>query len=186
MAEPRELRAALICAMIFLFIACLPAYAGAHGITASTEIGIGGGLDIEDLNTHPSFIMARTFRRSDIDPDLLWGVEWNLLLIDTDKTTCMGSVLPFFRKLWPEERGRAIPFFELGMGAGLTNHNEVNGRKLGGKFMFTIESALGLEVSSESFGDMALSARYLHFSNGGLYPFNQSYNAVFLTVSRIF
>jgi len=186
MAEQGLPRSSCIIFSILMVLSCLTSAGSADEIIRNTEVGLGAGLDIESLNTHPSFVMARTLRESDEGPDLFLGLEGNFLMIDSEKTTYIASVVPFIKLRGRHLHDSRTLFGELGLGAGLSNHDEVNGRQLGGKFMFTIIGVFGLEVPTTSLGPLMLSTRFIHYSNGGLYPFNQSYNAQFIVISRMF
>jgi len=170
---------AIMSCLIFLYA---PLYATAHSVEEGLELGFGAGLDIEDLGTHPSFIMIRSSSEPEETPNWIRGLEGHFMVIDSEETTYLGSIVPFIRYIWAERRDWK-PFGEIGLGAGLSNHDEINGRQMGGKFMFTITASLGAELMSDSLGLVTISTRFIHYSNGGLYPFNQSYNAQFMVVS---
>jgi len=160
----------------------VPRSALAHSIEGGLELGLGAGYDTESLGTHPSFVMLRSSNESVMNPSLLWGLEGVFMVIDSHETTYVASAVPFIRYLGAE-RTSWKPFGEFGLGIGMSNHDEVNGRQLGGKFMFSTTITLGAEVRTEDFGMLIVSTRFMHYSNGGLYPFNQSYNAQFIVLS---
>jgi len=168
--------------LLALLLFCMPQVGNTHSIEDGIELGVGAGLDIEDLATHPSFVMIRSSSEPERTPHWIRGLEGHFMVIDSEKTTYIGSIVPFIRYLWAERQGWK-PFGEIGLGAGLSNHDEINGRQMGGKFMFCITAALGTELKTNSLGLVTVSTRFIHYSNGGLYPFNQSYNAQFIVLS---
>lgn len=184
MADFRANRGFLIGVMIALLLFCLPQASTAHSIEEGLELGFGAGFDIEDLNTHPSFVMIRSSSEPEKTPNWIRGIEGHFMVIDSEDTTYIASILPFIRYLWVERTGWK-PFGEIGLGAGLSNHSEINGRQMGGKFMFSITAALGAEIRTDSLGLVTVSTKFIHYSNGGLYPFNQSYNAQFIVFSML-
>jgi len=170
--------------IIPILLLCLPQNGIAHSIEEGLELGFGAGFDMEDLNTHPSFVMIRSSSEKEKTPYWIRGLEGHFMVIDSDKTTYIASIVPFIRYLWAERTGWN-PFGEIGLGASISNHDEINGRQMGGKFMFSITAALGAEIRTDSLGLVTISTKFIHYSNGGLYPFNQSYNAQFIVFSYL-
>ena len=184
MEDFRANRAFVMGVIIALLLFSLPNNGIAHSIEEGLELGFGAGLDIENLNTHPSFVMIRSSSEPEETPDWIRGLEGHFMVIDSEKTTYIASIVPFIRYLGKERQGWK-PFGEIGLGASISNHDEINGRQLGGKLMFTITAALGAEIRTDSLGLVTVSTKFIHYSNGGLYPFNQSYNAQFIVFSYL-
>lgn len=149
------------------------------------EVGLGGGTSLANFNTK-QILIAPSISWKVKDMELLrFRFEGDLELIEHDELgTIIGGVAQFLRILFSPEDNVA-PFFEVGAGLNLSNHNVIAHRKLGGGFLFSLMGGAGVEFKTKG-KLLSLSTRFRHLSNGNLFPGNQSINSQYLIFSMGF
>jgi len=145
------------------------------------EIGLGGGVNIEAVNTKQVLLAPALNWKIKGSESLRFRLEGNLEFIKDDKNlVVVGGVAPFLRLCPPNTNVR--PFFEVGVGANLSSRDEIGGRRLGGTFVFSLMGGVGLEFVKKEYM-ISLSYRFRHLSNAHLYPTNQGMNFQYAMVS---
>lgn len=148
------------------------------------DIGIGVGTDIFDwFHTRQVLINPAINWKVKGIKGTLFRLEGDIEVIDDYKRpTIVIGVAPMLRFFFYENGNIPKPFLEAGGGANLINHNETNGREMGGGFSFSGMAGAGLEFKS---GNTSIDVyyKYRHLSNARLYGQNESFNSHYLMLS---
>lgn len=78
--------------------------------------------------------------------------------------------------------GKVTPFLDFGAGANGVSRKEFEGRELGGNFLFDLVMGVGAEFKN----GLAVSYRYRHLSNGGLFKVNNGLDSGYVMVGYKF
>lgn len=148
------------------------------------EIGIGGGVNLESINTKQILLAPSINWKIKGQESLRFRIEGDLEFIEDDKNLAViGGVAPFLRVGASERNLR--PFFEVGAGVNLSSRDEIGERRLGGTFLFSLMGGVGFELVTRG-GLISISYRIRHLSNAHLYRLNQGINFQYVMVSISF
>ncbi|MBZ0155507.1 MAG: acyloxyacyl hydrolase [Alphaproteobacteria bacterium] len=173
--------------LLFLLSFCMSCAVFAHGASAAEgdrffEVGIGGGVSLNGINTTQVLIAPAyriPFKNSEV---LKFRIEGTVELIEFhDRITVIAGVAPFLRATWPGAGLR--PFIELSPGVNYASRRHLDGKKLRGPVLFSAMGGIGLEMRVHK-RPVSLSYRVRHLSNGHIYGNdNQGLDSQYLMLS---
>ncbi|MCK9230541.1 MAG: acyloxyacyl hydrolase [Syntrophales bacterium] len=165
-----------------LSIAC-PSHGAAARGSGEREIVVGAGSSLHGgLASRQVLISPALSTQPTRQPSLRLRLEGNLELIHYDgKLTTIAGIAPMIRVYLVPGRDRGL-FVEGGVGVNVKSRKTIRERELGGSLIFSPSLGAGYAFS-ERRHPAALSIRYRHLSNGGLYSENRGFDSWYGLIS---
>ncbi|MDA8156363.1 MAG: acyloxyacyl hydrolase [Actinomycetota bacterium] len=143
------------------------------------EADVAGGWNMDGSRTWQAMVLAAGEHR--LKQNLFIRVEPTLEYIRASGQTLFDGGASLVARM-KAPMGAATPFFDVGAGANGVSRSQFAGRQLGGNFLFDLVFGVGVEFKN----GLAVSYRFRHMSNGGLFKVNEGIDSGYLMMGYKF
>ncbi len=166
--------------VLTLLLVALSTHTGATELEKE-EAGAGIGFNINGEESW-QILLAASLLHERGTKNIYPYLEADLEIINTtEDATLVAGITQFLRFTNRVDE----TFLELGAGVNLKDRDHIGTKKLAGRVVFSLNIGVGKGIET-GYGKMEVSLRFRHLSNGGLYSPNESFNSLYLMVSRRF
>ncbi|MDA8173912.1 MAG: acyloxyacyl hydrolase [Nitrospiraceae bacterium] len=143
------------------------------------EADMAGGWNVDGNKTWQAMVLVAGEHR--LKQNLFIRVEPTLEYIQASGQALFDGGASLVARM-KAPMGSATPFFDVGAGGNVVSRSQFVGRQLGGNFLFDLVFGAGVELKN----GLAVSYRFRHMSNGGLFKENEGLDSSYIMVGYKF